>query len=191
MVRNFLDEWNEVKRQTSNGKRQTANGKRQTANGKWQMANIKYQRATLVCGELAAPVLREVVDELNELTGSRVRVAPIVNNWYGVVTVSGLLTGHDVIKQLKDDVGADGHPPLPGEMVLLPRVMFDNSGQVTLDDMTPEQIQEALGTPVGVAPHPEEMLAALSGELLPQDVLTPKPDWWGEQNHPILFPVEV
>jgi hypothetical protein len=57
--------------------------------------------------------------------------------------------------------------------------------------MTPIQIQEALGTPVTVAQHPGEMLAALCGELSPQDVLAPKPDWWGEQNHPMLFPIEV
>jgi hypothetical protein len=76
-------------------------------------------------------------------------------------------------------------------MVLLPRVMFDNSGQVTLDDMTPAQLQEALGTPVGVAQSPGELLATLRGELSPQDVLAPKPDWWGEGTHPILFPVEV
>ena len=172
MVREFLDEWKEVKRKASNVKH--------------QMSNLQGKRATLVCGELAGPVLRGVVNELNELTGSQVRVAPIVNNWYGVVTVSGLLTARDVIEQLKCDAGT-----LPAEMALLPRVMFDNSGRVTLDDMTPEQIQAALGTPVGVAQHPEEMLAALSGQLLPQDVLAPKPDWWGEQNHPILFPVEV
>ena len=169
MVRQFLDEWDGIKSTVS---------------------NLKGTRATLVCGELAAPVLAEVVAELNELTGSEIRVAPIVNNWYGVVTVSGLLTGHDVIEQLTNSVEAQGHGAL-GEMVLLPRVMFDNSGKVTLDDMTPIQIQEALGTPVTVAQHPGEMLAALCGELSPQDVLAPKPDWWGEQNHPMLFPIEV
>ncbi len=163
MVRQFLDEWDEIKSQA---------------------LNIKYQRATLVCGDLAAPVLQGVVDELNALSGSQVRVAPIVNNWYGVVTVSGLLTGHDVIAQVRDALGAYREAPLPGEAVLLPRVMFDNSGQVTLDDMTPIQIQEALGMPVVVAQHPREMLAALRGELLPQEVLTPKPGWWGEQNRP-------
>jgi putative radical SAM enzyme (TIGR03279 family) len=163
MVREFLDEWNEAK---------------------YQIENIKGKRAVLVCGELAAPVLGEVADELNRLTGSQVRVTPIVNNWYGVVTVSGLLTGHDVVEQLQGKVHT-------GEMVLLPRVMFDNTGQVTLDDMTPIQIEEALGTPVVVAQHPREMLAALRGELAPQEVLAPKPDWWGEQTHPISFPVEV
>jgi putative radical SAM enzyme (TIGR03279 family) len=163
MVRHFLDEWAEIK---------------------YQALNIKYQRATLVCGDLAAPVLQGVVDELNALSGSEVRVAPIVNNWYGLVTVSGLLTGHDVVQQLAGTTGAQRDKPLPGEAVLLPRVMFDNSGQVTLDDMTPIQIQEALGMPVMVAQHPREMLAALRGELSPQEVLTPKPGWWGEQNRP-------
>jgi putative radical SAM enzyme (TIGR03279 family) len=198
MVRQFLDEWKQIKyqiandkyqisndkSQISNDKSQISNDKDQISNGKSQISDFKFRRGTLVCGELAAPVLQEVVDELNALTGSEVRVVPIVNNWYGVVTVSGLLTGRDVIDQLTGAI-------LPGELVLLPRVMFDNSGRVTLDDMPPVQIQEALGTPVGVAQHPAEVLAALRGELSPQDVLAPKPDWWGEQNHSILFPIEV
>jgi NifB/MoaA-like Fe-S oxidoreductase len=197
MVRHFLDEWEQIKYQIPNTKYQIPNTKSKTPIsqsptlrlGSGRVSNLQGKKAILVCGELAAPVLRQVVDELNELTGSRVRVVPIVNNWYGVVTVSGLLTGHDVLEQLKGDVGVGDHTPAQDEMVLLPRVMFDNSGQVTLDDMTPGQIQSALGTPVGVAQNPEEMLAALRGELLPQDVLAPKPDWWGEQNHPVLFPV--
>jgi hypothetical protein len=48
-----------------------------------------------------------------------------------------------------------------------------------------------LGVPVGVAQHPAELLAVLAGELEPHAVLAPKPIWWGEQNHPILSPVEV
>ncbi len=170
MVRQFLDEWKRLR------------SARPAAQAR-QISNLKEKRAIVACGELAAPVLEEVVGELNALAGSQVRVAPIVNNWYGVVTVSGLLTGRDVIEQLMSTAS--------GEMIVLPRVMFDNSGRVTLDDMTPIQIQQALGSPVAVAQHPGEMLAALRGELSPQDVLTPKPDWWGEQNHPLLFPVEV
>ena len=121
-----------------------------------------------------------MVDELNALAGSAVRVAPILNNWYGMVTVSGLLTGHDVVEQLAGSID----PAAPGAAVLLPRVMFDNSGRVTLDDMTPEDIQAALGVPVLIAQHPDEMLAALRGELAWQTVLAPKPGWWGEQNRP-------
>jgi putative radical SAM enzyme (TIGR03279 family) len=179
MVRQFLDEWHQIKSQTP------------TPHAGVSVSEIKYQRAALVCGELAAPVLGEVVNELNDLSGSQVRVISIVNNWYGVVTVSGLLTGHDVVEQLTHPVEAGRGEPLPPEIILLPRVMFDNSGQVTLDDMTPIQIQEALGVPVTVVQDPTEMLSALSGRLSPPSVLAPKPDWWGEQNHPVLFPVEV
>jgi NifB/MoaA-like Fe-S oxidoreductase len=173
MVRQFLDEWEEVKYQISNHKSQIADHKS-------PISNLHYPRAILACGELAAPVLRQVVDELNGLAGSAVRVAPILNNWYGVVTVSGLLTGHDVVEQLAGSVD----PAAPGAAVVLPRVMFDNSGRVTLDDMAPEDIQAALGVPVLIAQHPAEMLAALRGELAWQAVLAPKPGWWGEQNRP-------
>jgi hypothetical protein len=69
--------------------------------------------------------------------------------------------------------------------------MFDNAGQVTLDDMTPVQIHEALGAPVGVVQHPVELLSALSGQFSPQGVLAPKPDWWGEQKHHGLFSLEI
>jgi len=170
MVRQFLDEWHQIKTQA------------------W---HLKYRYATLVCGELAAPVLDEVVDELNLLSGSHVRVVPVVNNWYGAVTVSGLLTGRDVLEQLAVTAGAGRNPAQLGQIVLLPRVMFDNTGRVTLDDMTPLEIQQALGRPVAVAQHPAQILAALRGELPPQDVLSPKPGWWGEQTHPVLFPVEA
>jgi putative radical SAM enzyme (TIGR03279 family) len=194
MVRQFLDEWEEVKGQRAKGKGQRSNAKRQTSNVKRPsgrlrsqtsnlqslISNLKFPQATLACGELAAPVLRGVVNELNALAGSAVRVVPIRNDWYGVVTVSGLLTGHDVVEQLRDSLG----PSSPGAAVLLPRVMFDNSGRVTLDDMTPDQIQAALGVPVLIAQHPDEMLAALRGELAWQAVLAPKPGWWGEQNRP-------
>jgi len=140
---------------------------------------------------LAAPTLEEVAAELNALAGSRLRVIPVANHWYGVVTVSGLLTGHDVVEQLRPELGAYAHAPAPDQMLLLPRVMFDNAGQVTVDDMTPAQIEAALGVPVGVAQHPAELLAVLAGELEPYAVLAPKAAWRGEQKHPILSPVEV
>jgi putative radical SAM enzyme (TIGR03279 family) len=184
MVRHFLDEWRQIKYQISNINNQTPEPRA-------DVSNIKYREATVVCGELAAPVLQEMVGELNALTGSQVRVAPIVNNWYGVVTVSGLLTGHDVVEQLRARVDTQPAGPTDHQLVLLPRVMFDNSGQVTLDDMTPIQIQEVIGMPVAVAQQPGEMLAVLRGEKAPRDVLAPKPDWWGEQSHPVLFPIEV
>jgi putative radical SAM enzyme (TIGR03279 family) len=167
MVRQFLDEWGQLKSQISNNKYQMSN-QCYAPSGASQAPDFRRGRATLVCGELAAPVLRPVVGELNALVGSQVSVQPVVNNWYGVVTVSGLLTGRDVVEQLgaaDQTAGRNGETSPLGEVVLLPRVMFDNSGRVTLDDMTPAQIEGALGVPVAVAQHPDEMLAALRGEV--------------------------
>jgi putative radical SAM enzyme (TIGR03279 family) len=158
MVRQFLDEWDQIKDQRS---------------------GIKYKNAVIVSGELAAPVLQTVVGELNARASSQVRVVPVVNNWYGQVTVSGLLTGRDVI----DQVGTPGMD----EIVLLPRVMFDYSAQVTLDDMTTAQIQEALGRPVAIAQHPAQMLAALRGETpYPPPASVEEPGWWGEPYYFLL-----
>jgi len=181
IVRQFLEEWEGLKCQISNDKCQRTNDKYQISNSKHEIGNqhcasngtsivsgVGRGRGTLVCGELAAPVLGPVLDELNALVGSRVSVQPVVNNWYGVVTVSGLLTGHDVVEQLGaagQTAGRNGETSPLGDVVLLPRVMFDNSGRVTLDDMTTAQIEEALGVPVAVAQHPDEVLAALRGEI--------------------------
>jgi NifB/MoaA-like Fe-S oxidoreductase len=165
MVRLFLDEWNQIKH---------------------QIPDLKYPRGIVASGELAAPMLQEVVDELNLLVGSNVRVVPIVNNWYGQVTVSGLLTGRDVVEQLRPIVGADGGSAASVEIVLLPRVMFDNTAQVTLDDMGLAQIGAALGRPAAIARHPGDMLAILSGQPAQQATPVSEPGWWGEPNYPLL-----
>jgi len=74
-----------------------------------------------------------------------------MNNWYGGnVAVSGLLTGRDVIAQLQGE-------EIRGQTLLLPRVMFDSTGQVTLDDLTAEDIARALGTFVVVAQSPGDI----------------------------------
>ncbi|MEG1449139.1 MAG: DUF512 domain-containing protein, partial [Oscillospiraceae bacterium] len=63
----------------------------------------------------------------------------IKNEFYGeTITVAGLITGQDIINQLK---GKD-----LGEELLLPRVMLRNEGDVFLDDITPRQIEEQLNT---------------------------------------------
>ncbi|MBP5617519.1 MAG: DUF512 domain-containing protein, partial [Clostridia bacterium] len=65
------------------------------------------------------------------------RVYGIVNDFFGHdINVSGLITGRDLIAQLKDQ-------PL-GDRLLLPACMFRSEGDVTLDDISVEEIEEAL-----------------------------------------------
>ena len=96
--------------------------------------------ATLVCGTLIAPALERKIAELPAV----VEVVPVENRFFGpTVTVSGLLTGRDVIEALR---GRD-----LGDVVFLPRAMFDASGKLTLDDMEPTAIGEALSVRIEVA----------------------------------------
>jgi putative radical SAM enzyme (TIGR03279 family) len=111
--------------------------------------DTKVRKITLVCGTLVALLLEEIATELGQLTGLEVEGIPVVNEFFGpTVTVSGLLTGQDVIAALQQRTweGSD-----LGDVVFLPRNMFDAAGEVTLDDMTPLEIGARLGTRVEIA----------------------------------------
>jgi NifB/MoaA-like Fe-S oxidoreductase len=82
--------------------------------------------------------MERVVAEFNDLTGAALRVRPVSNGYFGPeIVVSGLLTGSDILAALRDDPG-DGP-------ILLPRVMFSRLNGMTLDDMSIEQLEAALG----------------------------------------------
>jgi len=98
---------------------------------------------TLVTGVLFAPVLREVAAELTRLTRIVVDVVVVSNAFFGqTVTVAGLLTGRDVVAQLRErDLG---------DVVALPPAMFGGPEGQSLDEMWPQEVGEALGREVVV-----------------------------------------
>jgi len=78
------------------------------------------------------------------IPGLGVHVVPVRNDFFGCeITVSGLLTGHDIIEQLRDQ-------PL-GEVVLLPRNLLRAGEETFLDDVTVSDIEKALGVRVRAA----------------------------------------
>lgn len=97
---------------------------------------------SIATGVSAAPFVQKVVDSCREKCGNiRGNVIPIVNRFFGeTITVSGLITGRDLIEQLR---GAE-----LGERLLLPSNMLRTGEQVFLDDVTVEQVEQALGVPV-------------------------------------------
>ncbi len=110
-----------------------------------------YRKVTLVCGTLIAPTLQALAAELAGLVAAQVQVVPVTNEFFGpTVTVSGLLTAQDVIGALR------GQPV--GERVVLPRAMFDASGELTLDDQRRSDIEQALGVGIAVADRLGEIL---------------------------------
>ena len=59
-----------------------------------------------------------------------------------MITVAGLITGQDLIAQLKDQ-------PL-GERLLLPACMFKSGEEVFLDDVIKSEVEAALQIPVNI-----------------------------------------
>ena len=74
---------------------------------------------------------------MQKFPARQIVVHRITNNFFGSsVTVSGLLTGSDYISQLKGKVGS---------VLLISRSSLNADGNAFLDDMTPTQVEEALG----------------------------------------------
>ena len=92
--------------------------------------------------------------------GLEVEICPVRNDFFGeMITVSGLITGQDLIRQLK---GRD-----LGDCLLIPCSMLRAGEEVFLDDVTVTQVSEALQVPVRVtAEDGEDFCRALFGETV-------------------------
>jgi NifB/MoaA-like Fe-S oxidoreductase len=98
-------------------------------------APVSPARQTLFTGQAAAPLLRGL------LAGSAVNVRPIRCDYFGGgVNAAGLVTGGDIAAQAAGEE--------LGERALIPSVMLRAEGDMFLDDMTPQQLQEKLRCPV-------------------------------------------
>lgn len=107
----------------------------------------RYQKVTIATGTAAFPLLCEFAKAAQEKIGCEVSVVPIVNHFFGeTITVAGLLTGQDLLDQLK---GKD-----LGDALLIPLVMtIDYTSHSTdknkfLDDITLKEAEVALKLPV-------------------------------------------
>lgn len=102
--------------------------------------------ATLVTGELAAPLLQSFADTLNAVENLSVNVCAVHNRFFeGNISVAGLLTGRD----LTDGLRAMGERL--GDRILVPNIMLrDPDRDVFLDDMTLAQFEEAVGREIVV-----------------------------------------
>ena len=95
-------------------------------------------------GVSAAPYIRQAAELVQRSCPAlRGTVYPIVNDFFGhTITVSGLVTGKDLMAQLRDkDLG---------QRLLIPSNMLRSGEQVFLDDVTVDEVSKALGVPVTV-----------------------------------------
>jgi len=66
-----------------------------------------FEKVSLACGADVAPLMQSFAEKCTEKLGVKINVFPIYNDHFGrSITVSGLMTGKDIIAQLKDkDLG--------------------------------------------------------------------------------------
>ena len=104
----------------------------------------RVKKISLATGVLAAPIIRDMVAEINKKYPKiDATVYTIINEFFGTdITVAGLLTGQDIIKQLKDkDLG---------EYLILPNVLLRQGEDVLLDDLRLGDLENALQTKIRI-----------------------------------------
>ncbi|MBO4219685.1 MAG: DUF512 domain-containing protein [Clostridia bacterium] len=113
------------------------------------------RNVSIVTGVAATPLICSCVDLLIKVCPNvKCRVYTIENDFFGrSITVSGLLTGTDILNQLK---GKE-----LGDLVLLPGNMLKADEDVFLDGMTPSELEESLGTRVVCVPGGGDSLLQL------------------------------
>ncbi len=117
------------------------------------------RRISIATGFLAAPTIKTLAEKIRGLyPGLEVQVNTIENRFFGKgVTVSGLLTGGDIIEQLK---GQD-----LGEALYLPQNVLRAGEEVFLDDVTITRMVESLQVPVHIVESDGvDLIAKLLGE---------------------------
>jgi len=112
---------------------------------------------TIATGVAAYPLLQFFIDELRKIWHNiDINVRRIENRFLGEqITVAGLLTGQDIIAQLRGEA--------LGQALILPAVMLNHDG-LTLDGLTIDEISHELDVPVkAVANDAQALLDAITG----------------------------
>lgn len=107
-------------------------------------ANTTTRKISMATGKLAAPFIERLAkDVTTKYTNVEANVYTIENEFFGKdITVAGLLTGQDIIKQLK---GKE-----LGEFLILPSVLLRDDEDVLLDDLRISDIERELGIKIRI-----------------------------------------
>ncbi|WP_278545403.1 DUF512 domain-containing protein [Megamonas funiformis] len=138
LTRNFIEQWKETEINPNNYQ--------------------KPLKLDIICGKSAGKVIKNLVDELN-IDNLNANVLALENEFFGhEVTVTGLLTGQDIIKNLKQNkANRDG--------IIIPSCALREGEDIFLDDYTLEDIKKAF---------PDEEVKVASDAIMLKNLLA---DW--------------
>ena len=129
----------------------------ETAFEKLQPMQVEPERKLVwVVGNAVEKAFEPIVQQLNQIPGLSVNMAALCSHYWGQsITVTGLLTGQDLLEALQ---GQD-----LGNGILLPSVMLKQGEPRFLDDMTVEQLASLLKTRILPVSGVEELISAAIG----------------------------
>ncbi len=94
-----------------------------------------------VVGNAVEQAFQPLVKQLNNVENLTINLATLNSEYWGQeITVTGLLTGHDIVSKLNNKNN--------GDAILLPSIMLKDHDTVFLDDMTVEEVSTCLKIPI-------------------------------------------
>lgn len=104
----------------------------------------KVRTVSIATGVLATPLITTLVRLMEkDFPNTKVNVFTIRNDFFGeTITVAGLITAGDIIKQL------ESKKDILGERLLITANMLKTNSDLFLDDKTVSDVESALGIPV-------------------------------------------
>jgi putative radical SAM enzyme (TIGR03279 family) len=106
---------------------------------------------TWVVGNAVEQAFEPIVQRLNQVEGLQVRMQALRSEYWGQqISVTGLITGQDIVQALAGEEFGDG--------ILLPSLMLKHDDARFLDDMTVNELEQKLGTRIWQIGSIEELL---------------------------------
>lgn len=152
MIRLLLDEFREALAETAE------DAKDPDMPAEYQPDRENIHVVSVATGRLAAPFIRQLAGEcMQQFPNYKILVYDIRNDFFGEsITVSGLLTGQDLVRQLSQVE--------LGERLLLPCNLLRSGEEVFLDDMTLTELKMALQVEVDIVKSSgQDLLSCMLG----------------------------
>ncbi|MCR4955919.1 MAG: DUF512 domain-containing protein [Lachnospiraceae bacterium] len=115
----------------------------------------KKKNVLVASGKLAAPTIEKLSKEVKaKYPNVHIKVKAIRNDFFGeMITVSGLITGQDLVAQVKEE---------EADVLLIPINMLRSGEETLLDDYTVSQVEEEIKMPIRVVQSGgEDLLLAM------------------------------
>ncbi|MER3434581.1 MAG: TIGR03279 family radical SAM protein [Leptolyngbya sp. ERB_1_1] len=104
-----------------------------------------------IVGNAVEKAFSPLLDRFNQIEGLQVRMVALQSDYWGQsITVTGLLTGQDILNALEGQDLGDG--------ILLPSVMLKHGEAVFLDDMRVEKLEQRLKTKISIVEGVEGLI---------------------------------